>query len=133
MKRFEYKAYINSPEWEAKKRQFKASPNYRDGRCFVCCNSGIEKHIHHLTYKRLGREKLGDLRVLCAVCHAAAHSHISKKLRRKWHPHASRNNLWKLRNKPLEYAYEVAKFFGVLNHDFVVRIFGIQKQGSKTD
>lgn len=26
------------------------------------------------------------------------------KLRRKWHPHASRNNLWKLRNKPLAIA-----------------------------
>lgn len=43
-------------------------------------------------------------------------------MRAKWYPHASRNNLWRLRSNPKRYAYEVAKFFGVLNHPFVQRI-----------
>jgi hypothetical protein len=29
--------------------------------------------VHHLTYVRLGREKMKDLRILCKGCHANEH------------------------------------------------------------
>lgn len=121
-----YSAYLNSEHWKQTKERFKQTSMYRQGRCFICCNAAIEKHIHHLSYKRLGKERMSDLRLLCAICHAVVHDHGScRKLRSKWYPHASRSKLWGLRYKnPVQYAREVARFFGVSGHPFVVRVCG---------
>lgn len=121
-----YYQYIQSEEWRLKKEKFKASRLWRDGRCYVCCNKGIEVHIHHITYENLGNEKLNDLRILCAVCHAAVHETKSlrnKRMKQKWAAHASRMKLWGLRRFPLRYALEVSKFFKVTQHEFVERTF----------
>ena len=123
-----YKKYINSPDWAAKKERFKKSGLFRKGRCWVCTSTKIETHIHHQTYKRLGNERLNDLRILCAVCHAAIHNRMhlkspAGKMRRKWHDHACKNNLWHFRlAAPDRYAIEVAKFFRVTDHEFVKRL-----------
>lgn len=124
LKRWQYKDYMASPEWTATKERFKKTKNYRDGFCFICVNWSVEIHIHHKTYARLGCEKMGDLRTLCAVCHAVTHELGDfKRHKRNWHKHASRERLWGLRYRdPKRYAYEVAKFFGVLDHPFVRRV-----------
>lgn len=124
LRRYNYKEYIQSQAWADKKLQFKESNLWRDGRCWVCTNSKIEKHIHHLTYKRLGEERMNDLRILCAVCHAACHHTTSRKMRAKFYPHASREKLWGLRHKdPILYARKVAEFWGVLKHPLCERVF----------
>jgi hypothetical protein len=121
-----YSDYLQSKHWIETKERFKCSKLYRKGRCFVCCSKAVERHIHHLTYKRIGREYLRDLRILCGVCHAAAHARGKcGKMRSRWHPHASRRNLWVLKEiDPEKYAYEVAKFFGVIQHQFARIIIG---------
>lgn len=65
-----YKEYIQSPEWEARKALFRKTRYFRAGECWVCGNSSIESHIHHINYRRLGNERMTNLRLLCAVCHA---------------------------------------------------------------
>lgn len=123
MNKSEYGKYITSEAWTSKKKQFKKTPMWRNGRCFVCTNSGIEKHVHHLRYTNLGNERMSDLRILCAVCHAAAHTQgSSKRMRSKFYAHASRNKLWSIRNNPIKYAAAVADFFNVSDHPFVARL-----------
>lgn len=123
-----YQSYIRSEKWIEKKQQFRGSGLYRDGRCFVCCNHGVETHVHHMTYKRLGREHLSDLRLLCFVCHAVVHKRAKKKgdlqtggMRSKWYRYANKRRLWKLRYQdPVAYAGHVARCFGVTNDPFVL-------------
>jgi 5-methylcytosine-specific restriction endonuclease McrA len=63
-----YYCYINSSHWEiVRKRKLKSihPPN-------TCERCGVETRfleVHHLTYVRLGEEKLDDLMVLCMDCH----------------------------------------------------------------
>lgn len=65
----DYYQYLQSPEW-ARLRELKLKQ--ADGRCQLC-NSNKALHVHHRTYERLGRERLVDLTVLCADCHAKFH------------------------------------------------------------
>lgn len=134
LKRWQYAAYIRSPEWAAKKAAFKQSKLWRNGRCFVCCNRGVEMHVHHRTYVRLGNERLNDLRILCGPCHATVHMRSDSRscsgMRRRWYAHANRQRLWGLRFKsPIIYAHEVAAFFRVSGHIFCD---GIYKSGPLT-
>jgi len=43
--------------------------------CFICeiLSDGHFLHVHHLTYKRVGRENLSDLVTLCKRCHTDIH------------------------------------------------------------
>lgn len=65
-----YKSYLRSKKWKAKKA---AIFNERGKKCEDC---GYEKglHIHHLTYKRIYKERLSDLKILCSECHKKAHN-----------------------------------------------------------
>lgn len=131
-----YYAYIASKAWADKKEQFRKTKFYRGGKCFVCTNARVPIHIHHINYYHLGNERMCDLRPLCFVCHAATHNRFDdlpsrnpnkrRKLmkctgmRKEWYAHASRRGLWRLRwRNPMEYAYAVAAFFGVLNDEMV--------------
>ena len=61
--------YLRSPHWrETRLRKLRAVG-------FKCekCEAGGRLDIHHLTYTRIGREKLSDLQVLCRKCHKAEH------------------------------------------------------------
>src|SRR3990167_766398 len=63
-----YESYLLSDEWaELRRRQLK-----HQKRCQAC---GTEKnlHAHHMTYHRLGHEKLKDLKTLCGSCHRILH------------------------------------------------------------
>lgn len=60
-----YSEYINSPEWQAKRKE---AIDRDQGRC-VLCNSSEDLHVHHRTYDNFGNEPLEDLTTLCRECH----------------------------------------------------------------
>lgn len=64
-----YSVYIESAAWRAKREKLFAA---RGKKCEYC-KSTKNIQVHHLTYKRLGREWLQDLQVLCVTCHKAIH------------------------------------------------------------
>lgn len=64
-----YITYINSIEWKEKRKQVL---DFRWSNCQACWNTG-NLHIHHWTYKRLFKEKIADLFVLCSKCHKDLH------------------------------------------------------------
>ncbi len=64
--RVNYDEYLQSPEWREKRLQVLE----RDGHtCQVCCISGRDVEVHHLTYRSLGDEPLEDLITVCKACH----------------------------------------------------------------
>lgn len=66
----DYHVYINSKAWR-KKRD--AAFRYWGRICELCGATESVLHVHHLTYARLGREKMKDLQILCADCHVTHH------------------------------------------------------------
>jgi len=64
-----YRDYLQSPEWQERRRRMLKSAGYR---CQLC-NASAQLHVHHRTYERRGSEYNGDLIVLCAGCHAKFH------------------------------------------------------------
>ena len=64
-----YDDYMKSVEWDEKR-----SLRFRmDGfRCFQC-GSAKNLQCHHITYERLGNERMSDLITLCSECHKRLH------------------------------------------------------------
>jgi phage protein U len=62
--------YLKSPHWRFTRWAKKAQTFLLKGsvRCEKC-GSKKRLHIHHITYKRLGQERLSDLQVICHDCH----------------------------------------------------------------
>lgn len=79
-----YRDYLLGNHWKEVKQKYKRSklPQH----CNVC-DSKIKLHLHHKTYKRIGKERLTDLIYLCEKCHSFAHD----KLR---NDHSQKLNLW---------------------------------------
>lgn len=49
------------------------------------CKQARYLEVHHLTYKRLGFERMDDLEALCVRCHAQADlERVSRTGGRKW-------------------------------------------------
>lgn len=67
-----YSQYLNSPEWNDKRRRVLERDNY------VCqaCLKREATQAHHLTYSRVFNEPLFDLISVCTVCHTALHPHM---------------------------------------------------------
>lgn len=64
----DYDKYMESPEWEAKKKQKFEEQDY------ICEECGKPaKTAHHLHYRTLGHESMKDLQALCWPCHNAKH------------------------------------------------------------
>lgn len=65
-----YIEYLKSEKW--KKKRLMALIHY-GGKCAKC---GYSKRldVHHLTYKRFGKELLADLQLLCRKCHDEVHN-----------------------------------------------------------
>ena len=76
--RIDYKEYIsNHPRWQAvRKKRFE----FDDGRCVICHRDlhGEPYQTHHLSYQRLGRERIRDVITLCAGCHDAFHTNWAR-------------------------------------------------------
>lgn len=79
MKSLEYIAYINSEDWERKKRERMELDDYR---C-VCCGRHIAHcktmQVHHISYQRLGHEDARtDLCTVCGSCHKKLHNYYNR-------------------------------------------------------
>ena len=60
--------YLQSDHWqEVRKRKLKQA-----GYKCEACGEKVKLDIHHLTYERLGKERLDDLQALCRDCHVKA-------------------------------------------------------------
>lgn len=74
-----YRLYLDSKTWRRlRARIIKA----RNRTCAQCGRQAhqVEIHMlqcHHLTYDRVGRERPGDLELLCVVCHKLRHTLFS--------------------------------------------------------
>ena len=66
-----YQEYLESDHWKDLRKRFWAS-KLHNRSCYVCgVKSGLQ--VHHKSYKRIGREKLHDLLLLCGGCHTETH------------------------------------------------------------
>jgi 5-methylcytosine-specific restriction endonuclease McrA len=65
-----YLDYLASPEWKAKRKQVIE----RCRNVCECCWCDTVEDIHHITYKSVFHENLGDLVGLCRQCHKNVHS-----------------------------------------------------------
>jgi hypothetical protein len=70
-----YIAYINSLEWQCKRRE---AINRARGQ-YERCGSMQRLQVHHKTYCRLGHELPEDLEVLCRLCHELEHPRLAKR------------------------------------------------------
>src|SRR5437879_3292308 len=56
---------LRRPDWQTKRQEaFRAY-----GRKCAVCGATRRLQVHHLHYKTLGRESVGDFRILCKKCH----------------------------------------------------------------
>ena len=76
MNKVEYQNYLKSDHWQDFKTLVRKVHN--GNHCGICGSSyGLD--IHHLNYKRLGKERLSDVIVLCRNCHEKLHKGEIKK------------------------------------------------------
>lgn len=74
MPAIDYKSYLASPAWRARRLDVIR-------RCRgVCerCNRWPVVNVHHLTYERVGSELPGDLLGVCIKCHQDFHEATSR-------------------------------------------------------
>jgi hypothetical protein len=71
-----YDAYLDSPEWAAKRTRVME----RAGRMCEGCGCYPAVQVHHLTYAHAGNEFLFELVAICLSCHAALHPGTSDGL-----------------------------------------------------
>ncbi len=65
-----YRDYLRTPEW----RRTRAAALLRAGdRCSLDVTHSEGLEVHHRTYEHRGEERVSDLVVLCAACHALHH------------------------------------------------------------
>lgn len=72
-----YHKHMLSAEW-SKTRQLAFEYH---GRACQACGKKKNLHVHHLDYSNLGKEEMGDLRILCKKCHADLHKKFLKNSR----------------------------------------------------
>jgi hypothetical protein len=77
LSRAEYRGYIASREWTQKKDEYARSKMQKS--CWCCGAHDVLLDTHHLTYKRLGKERLTDLRKVCRHCHKGIHNLARRK------------------------------------------------------
>ncbi len=63
---FDYQRYLASREWSLLREQVRQ----RSGNQCEHCFAAPQQAVHHLTYERLGSERLADLMAICNPCHA---------------------------------------------------------------
>lgn len=63
-RKFDYGRYLASREWALLKERVRKRCNDRCERC-----GGKYEETHHLTYTRIGHERLDDLLAVCSDCH----------------------------------------------------------------
>jgi len=73
-KQLEYQEYLKTDHWKELREKTLNNPYYgRPQECFVCFATK-SPHVHHLTYRRKGKERDDDLLLLCNECHSRVHT-----------------------------------------------------------
>jgi hypothetical protein len=65
-----YRTYIASDKWRNNPVRLAELAEAKN-RCRICFDAGTARsplEVHHATYRRLGREIVGDLIALCGLC-----------------------------------------------------------------
>ncbi len=70
-----YAAYLKSEHWGNFKKRYRASKAHPQN-CRVCDTSGPD--LHHVTYERLGAERLDDVMPLCDWHHRKVHEWLKE-------------------------------------------------------
>jgi hypothetical protein len=70
-----YAEYLQTKEWKAKRI---AALKRAGHRCQVCSEFMQPLHVHHNSYKNIGKEEMYDLVVLCETCHKQFHDNRKK-------------------------------------------------------
>lgn len=66
-----YQEYLLSDHWKDVRSRFWKSKLHKG--CCYACRSKEDLQVHHKSYKRIGKEKLHDLCLLCDRCHKLTH------------------------------------------------------------
>jgi 5-methylcytosine-specific restriction endonuclease McrA len=74
---FDYREYLASDAWDQIRRKVW---NRARNRCERCKERPVSD-VHHLTYERIGHERMEDLIALCRPCHEAAHGSQKSSVR----------------------------------------------------
>jgi len=64
--------YLRSSKWTV----LRTSVLIRDNSTCQSCGSKNNLHIHHITYEKLGDERMEDLVTLCSICHQEVHDRL---------------------------------------------------------
>ena len=78
--KIDYKEYIEThPHWKLV-RDYRFE--FDEGRCVVCHKDlhEVRFETHHLSYMRLGQERVRDVVTMCPECHSTFHRNWSKNL-----------------------------------------------------
>lgn len=70
-----YKEYLKSQQWDSRRREKLKRAGYKCEKCTTTKNL----HVHHKTYKRIFKEKMSDLIVLCSICHGLYHKKFTEE------------------------------------------------------
>lgn len=77
----DYNRYMGSKTWENTREKALLRAN---GECQRCKAWNCTLEVHHRTYERLGRERAGDLEVLCKPCHEIADKERAEESFLRW-------------------------------------------------
>lgn len=69
-----YQDYLNTRHWQELRQRY----HLKGAVCGICKCPGA-MHLHHKTYKRIGRELKQDVVLLCSVCHQFIHDRVAQK------------------------------------------------------
>jgi hypothetical protein len=72
--RDKYETYLKSDIWKLRRANVLIRDNHE---CQMCGRTNY-LHVHHITYKNLGKEPLSDLVTLCSFCHKKVHDYHGK-------------------------------------------------------
>ncbi len=133
-----YQTYLQSTHWKATRTKYIKRTYDGATKCKLCAGYGpIE--IHHITYARVGHEARKDLIGLCRECHELLHDvmfvdgqspdrlpGVIKQAARKWWGHASKHDLWKLRDhEPFQFKQLALDF---LRNHIALRLVRLNKE-----
>lgn len=73
----QHELYIGSGCWRRKRKYLLKKRGCKCQMCGDTSKKESEYHAHHNTYKRLGREEMNDIQILCNECHKGLHNNFT--------------------------------------------------------
>jgi len=76
---YNYREYLSTEHWKQLRVRFFESKLFERAK-FSClnCHQKDRLQVHHKTYRRLGKEWLGDMIALCPECHESLHQKFNE-------------------------------------------------------